>query len=389
MRIQKYRTYRLIYLTFTFLPLVLTLNVFALSNPEQAKNVTSNIKADEEVVFFDTTAWWNVATKQWHIPIHAWVYEPEMSQLRKSSFASLLNSKFALSAENEKQQLNFDRRVNLLISDNERGKRLVVRIAEQNIILPKTLPNGQTQIDVLLPGALLAGKNKVSFDLVVDEEESRSYQGNAWLIPPRGFSVISDIDDTVKVTEVSDKRALLSNTFFNDFTATDGMPALYQQWSRVANDNGSNIAFHYVSSSPWYLYQPLVDFFQEYELPYSSLSLKAFRFRDQTLFELFKKGTETKPAAIIPLLQRYPQRQFVLVGDSGEQDPEVYAEIYQQFPERIKAVYIRNAHQGEGGDTDYAGLLQARLQKVFANVPKEKWQSFDHPNELPPFIEEF
>jgi phosphatidate phosphatase APP1 len=67
----------------------------------------------------------------------------------------------------------------------------------------------------------------------------------------------------------------------------------------------------------------LVEFLDASGFSPSVLNLKSVRFRDETLLDLLKKGTETKPAAIERILNTYPDRRFVLVGDSGEQDPEV------------------------------------------------------------------
>ena len=76
--------------------------------------------------------------------------------------------------------------------------------------------------------------------------------------------------------------------------------------------------------------------------PWATFNLKAVRFRDETLLDLFKKGTETKPLIIKGILDRYPGRTFILVGDSGEQDPEVYAALLREYPNQVLQAYIRN-----------------------------------------------
>jgi phosphatidate phosphatase APP1 len=132
--------------------------------------------------------------------------------------------------------------------------------------------------------------------------------------------------------------------------------------------------FHFVSSSPWQLYTPLRDFLLDAGFPWATLDLKSIRFRDETLFNLFKKGTETKPEQIIPILQRYPDRKFILIGDSGEQDPEVYGDIARRFPGSIQHILIRSLGR-EGRD-------DARYQDAFKAVPSHKWQLFDNPGQL-------
>ncbi len=146
------------------------------------------------------------------------------------------------------------------------------------------------------------------------------------------------------------------------------MAEKYREWS----DN--DVSFHFVSSSPWQLYSPLTEFLDRDNFPWATLSLKAVRFRDETLFDLFKKGTETKPAVIEKILATYPDRTFVLVGDSGEQDPEVYADLLRKFPDQVQEVLIRNVTQ-ETADNE-------RFAKVFDNIDEDRWQLFDDPRDL-------
>ena len=180
--------------------------------------------------------------------------------------------------------------------------------------------------------------------------------------------MISDIDDTVKISNVTDRKSLLEHTFLLDFVAAPGMAELYRNWA------ADDVGFHFVSSSPWHLYEPLSEFLDSSGFPAATFSLKSVRFRDETLFDLFKKGTETKPAAIRKILDRYPGRKFVLVGDSGEQDPEVYAALLRERPEQILRVYIRNVTQ-ESADNE-------RFGEVFESIDPDRWQLFTDPQTL-------
>ena len=104
------------------------------------------------------------------------------------------------------------------------------------------------------------------------------------------------------------------------------------------------------------------------------MSLKSIRFRDETFFDLFKKGTETKPASIEKILAAYPGRDFVLVGDSGEQDPEVYAALIREYPDQVRKIHIRNVTR-ETPDND-------RFKAVFADIEPDRWSLFDDPKTL-------
>jgi len=118
----------------------------------------------------------------------------------------------------------------------------------------------------------------------------------------------------------------------------------------------------------------LYDFIRRAGFPWATLDLKDVRFRDETLFNLFKKGTETKPGQIESILQHHAERQFILVGDSGEQDPEVYGDIARRYPAQIHRILIRNADNSKAEDL--------RFKEAFKHIARNKWQLFDHPGQI-------
>lgn len=325
----------------------------------------SDIADDEVVEFFRTSAWLDETTQEWHLPVHGWIYQPEDSTARKALFASIMKREFGL-VPTQETEANFSRRINLMIADNERGKDIVISIAGRSVTLPTSGANGHFETTLTLPAADLETFEKdssISYSAVMKPGDTRVFGGEILLLQPAGLSIISDIDDTVKISNINDRRGLLENTFLLDFAAAPGMAAAYRNWS----NQGAGL--HFVSSSPWQLYAPLDEFLEEAGFPKSTLSLKVVRFRDKTLFDLFKKGTETKPAAIEKVLNAYPERQFILVGDSGEHDPEVYAALLRKYPDRILKVYIRNV-TGESPEDD-------RFATLFDGVDADRWQLFD------------
>jgi len=323
------------------------------------------LKSDEHIVLFRTAAWLDETTREWHVPIHGWVYEPEDSTARKAVFEKILESQFDLSPT-EETDANFSRRLNLLIADNERGKEMTANIAGREYALPPSAENGHFEATLLIPETDIdqyAAGEYLNYELVTPGSGTTEYAGEVRLVEPAGLSVISDIDDTVKISNVTDHKRLLEYAFLLDFEAAPGMSGLYRDWMT------DNVSFHFVSSSPWQLYEPLTEFLDRDKFPWATLSLKAVRFRDETLFDLFKKGTETKPAIIERILTEYPGRDFILVGDSGEQDPEVYAGLLRKFPDQIRRAYIRNVTQ-EAPDN-------ARFSAVFDGIEDSRWQLFD------------
>lgn len=332
--------------------------------------ISSDIKRDETVVFFNTSGWLDRANEEWHLPVHGWIHEQEDSQARKVAVEKILQKSFDLSVTPQTND-NFSRRLNLLLADNERGKRIVVNIAGGIYELPESTENGQFEKTIVISAAEAAKYSEngfIRYTAVTDDTEPREFTGAVRLLQPDGISIISDIDDTVKVSNVGDRASLLEHTFLLDFVAAPGMAELYREWST------EETGLHFVSSSPWQLYEPLREFLDQSGFPWATFSLKPVRFRDETLLDLFKKGTETKPAAIERILDRYPDRKFVLVGDSGEQDPEVYAAMMRSRPDQVVKIYIRNV--------TLETMDNNRFTTLFADTNPDRWQLFEDPKTL-------
>jgi phosphatidate phosphatase APP1 len=112
----------------------------------------------------------------------------------------------------------------------------------------------------------------------------------------------------------------------------------------------------------------------ETSFPRGTLALRAFRPKDSSRWNLLQSPRRHKLAAISALLRRYPQRHFILIGDSGESDPEIYGELARAFPTQIQTIAIRRLP----GDT----YTPARSAAAFASV-KARILTFESPSELP------
>jgi phosphatidate phosphatase APP1 len=164
------------------------------------------------------------------------------------------------------------------------------------------------------------------------------------LVPPANarFGIISDIDDTVVWTNVTNRlRMLVMLTRSNAHTRKPfkGVAAFYRALRNGGGNQGNPI--FYVSSSPWNLYTPLVEFMRVQGIPRGPLFLKDYG--EHTLFSSRDHQTH-KLASIEHILQAFPHLQFILIGDSGEQDPEIYSKVVKMYPERIRVIYIRNVN---------------------------------------------
>ncbi|CCM02585.1 uncharacterized protein FIBRA_04688 [Fibroporia radiculosa] len=150
--------------------------------------------------------------------------------------------------------------------------------------------------------------------------------------------IISDIDDTVKLAGVlSGARAVFHNVFVKDLedSIIPGMAEWYtDMWKRGAR-------FHYVSNGPFEIMPVLTNFFQLTRLPPGSVRLRSYGGR--SLFsDLLSAPATRKRGGVLDVLDSFPQARFFLIGDSGEQDLELYASIAKERPAQILAVFVRD-----------------------------------------------
>ncbi len=180
---------------------------------------------------------------------------------------------------------------------------------------------------------------------IVENGEKTTATGEVLIPPPSAkFGVISDIDDTILKTNVSNKfKMILTTILSNAHTRVpfEGVAAFYQALQKGVLGNENNPIF-YVSSSPYNLYSVLVKFLKLQEIPRGPIFLKDFG--THTPFTAGDHKTH-KLTNIRNVLETYDEMQFVLIGDNSEQDPEIYKQIVKEYPERIRAIYIRKVNE--------------------------------------------
>ncbi|KAJ7574374.1 hypothetical protein C8J56DRAFT_1064884 [Mycena floridula] len=155
--------------------------------------------------------------------------------------------------------------------------------------------------------------------------------------------VISDIDDTVKHSNVTGgARAVFHNVFVKDLSELiiPGVGHWYTEMHR------QGVRFHYVSNGPFEILPVIGEFFKIAELPAGSLKLRSYAGR--SLFSgLMSAPAARKRAGVIDILDAFPDSKFILIGDSGEQDLELYSELANEKPNQVVAVFIRDCDTGE------------------------------------------
>jgi phosphatidate phosphatase APP1 len=158
--------------------------------------------------------------------------------------------------------------------------------------------------------------------------------------PTARFGIISDIDDTVIRTGVQRAGQMVLQTFAGSELTREAFPGAADLYRDLSAD--VNPVF-YVSSSPWNLHAFLTAFLEHHDFPRGPLLLRDLLGTSS--------GREPKHGRIHEILDLHPDLPFVLIGDSGEKDPEIYADIVRSYPGRILAVYIREVRLDPGDGT--------------------------------------
>jgi phosphatidate phosphatase APP1 len=166
------------------------------------------------------------------------------------------------------------------------------------------------------------------------------------LVPPPDaeYGVISDIDDTIVRTGATNllqtgRTVLLNNA--HSRIPFHGVSSFYKSLQLGRNGKRNN-PFFYVSSSPWNTYDLLYHFLELNEIPEGPLLLRDFGLDENKLGASDHMSHKYKE--IENILMTYPELNFILIGDSGQQDAEIYAEVVRKHPGRILAIYIRDVN---------------------------------------------
>ncbi|CAK7893849.1 phosphatidate phosphatase App1p [[Candida] anglica] len=213
------------------------------------------------------------------------------------------------------------------------------------------------------------------------DETVFSYE-DIMLIENSGVGLISDIDDTVKLTGViGDKRELMRSLLLNDVSSWN-IPGVIKWYTKLYGSNLGKLTFHYVSNSPWQLFPTIKEYFHQANLPPGSVHLK--QYTGNIIASLMEPSSSKKKMTLYKIVGDFPNKRFICVGDSGEVDMEAYADLAKQYPSRILAIYIRVV-KGSLSDVDDSRVLEEmkRIVKVmeeqedFEDPPQEEEQTKD------------
>ncbi|KAF3941501.1 hypothetical protein ABW19_dt0200590 [Dactylella cylindrospora] len=309
------------------------------------------------------------------------------SPLDVSDFVAEVAAAIGITDDDKETRDTVSERAELFLNKTIVGRKIQVRIENGGVVtLPPSgssgisakeeaipfnnppLPNSIVKMSAVLPPNFKDGP--VETDMKVVE--------------PEGWAIISDIDDTIKVTDTLSLKDLLRHTFAEDAQTTPGFPDFYRQLDRVLDQP----AWFYLSASPYNLYPLLLSFVRR-NYPYGQIILRDMSWMSVAgLMASVSVGTqEYKTMEMRRLMGEWlPRKKYICIGDSTQTDAESYAEMYKKYPGTIKVIWIRLVTGVDEAEEKKKNSPE-RFEKAFSGVPKEVWKTFHDVKELGGLVE--
>ncbi|KAF5673026.1 actin patch 1 [Fusarium heterosporum] len=358
----------------------------------------------------------NWTNKGWNVRVHGNVYKiPDLSQekvddladvflvdtsvkdLPKSQQAqarNLTKSIFVVQQDDVQVKMNFVNNVNVSpdesggaidavgIFNKEPNKLMVTDIiisqrgGSQNITMPyNTTAEGDFDAFVVLKntsstdnGYLIPGNETSRIQTLNLYAEGEDNNGNAtaYLVPPKGITIVSDIDDILRVTKIYEPKEGLLNSFARPFTPWMNMPKIYANWSTSVND----LHFHYLTTTPEQATRSYMEFIYK-TYPLGSFDTRPLNFSDVSATLSIRRFLLDK------VFQTFPERKFILVADTSNSDVmKAYPALYKDYPGQVQCILLRNTSATDSGDRFPYNT------KGFKDIPQKNYMFFHVPDDL-------
>ncbi len=204
---------------------------------------------------------------------------------------------------------------------------------------------GYFDFDVITQKRLDEGYVDLSLQI---EKNPHLYSAQATIITAQKplLGIISDIDDTVVISDVTNKTELLLNIFWKNYKQRELIPTMVERFEKILTNNppAEPSRLFFLSGSPQHLFTSIENFLSYHHFPKHVMILKQLHGEgSDPLFDQLAYKKEK----IEELFALYPKMQWIMFGDSGEKDQEVYESISKQYPSKVKGYYIRDVESGE------------------------------------------
>jgi len=336
----------------------------------------------------------NWTSQGWNMRVHGNVYKlPNVSQSKIDDLANVFLIDVDIDQLSPTEQANArnltrsifvvqqpDKEVimdfvpDVTVRPNASGGVINAQGGAQTIKLPyNTTDEGDFDTFVLLKnttgqngGHLLRG-NETSSIQALNMYASGTNSGNAtaYLVPNKGYTIVSDIDDILRVTKIYVPKEGLLNSFARSFVPWMNMPEIYANWSATIPD----FHFHYLTTTPEQATRNYMDFIYK-TYPLGSFDTRPLNFSDVSATLAIRKFL------LVKIFETFPERKFVLMGDTTNSDVmKDYPQLAHDYPNQVQCIFLRNTTSTDSTDlfpydtSGFKGLDQKKY--MFFNVPDQ------------------
>lgn len=342
-----------------------------------------SITGEDTVWLLDNTAYRNEQTGKWEAEFVSAVFS-QHSSCAVIDAVSAVAGKIDLD-EKDPNYPTIEERIRPFLQDIKPGAQVKAR--HQGGPSLKLGPGGRNGISSDVKGLPKSGDDALLVPTFAEVPKGANglLEMKTFYAKPEGWGVISDIDDTIKITQTSDPIGILRTTFLDKPEPCPGMPELYRFIQSLIQETSP---WFYLSASPYNLYPFLRDFRQQH-YPHGTIILRDESWMSLSgLLTTLTLGTEDyKVDRMKKIYSWLPKRKMICIGDSTQSDPEAYGEIYRTFPGWVKVILIRKVE-------DIAAIgIEAknepeRFEKAFRDVPRGVWHVFSDPAECKKLVQD-
>jgi len=238
---------------------------------------------------------------------------------------------------------NLWRRIKQVKADDIKSKNINLYINHKTF-KTKGDDEGYFEFNITTQQLLPMGYHKILLNI---EGNKNLHETNATIIDSTPLvGIISDFDDTIIVSNVTNKISFGINTMFKNYKQRTLVPTMLERFKKILSQNpkGMPSTLFILSGSPQQLFRPIEQFLEYHHFPKHTLILKKAHGENlDPLTDQFAYKTQK----IKRLIKLYPNMKWVMFGDSGEKDNEVYRAIKEKYPKKVLKYYIRDVESGE------------------------------------------
>ncbi len=260
------------------------------------------------------------------------------------------------------------------LSQSAPGVPVTIRVGTDPVVEVRVDSDREGYVDQRIEVDLDPGPATATLAVTGRDGEVRVPAALHVVAPGPGPALLSDIDDTVVITNLPRPLVALRNAFWLREDQRRAVPGMAELYARVLEADPDTFVV-YLSTGAWNAAPGLRHFLAAHGYPVAPMLLTDW---GPTPRGWFRSGREHKRTQLARLLAELPERSWLLVGDDGQHDPSLYAETLAGHPDQVRAVAIRRldpaeqifTHLGPDAPDRTAGeAVAAEHDRVWVSAP--------------------